>query len=194
MTGETDGRKLRKKSPRPKKTDKSNPAASETFRRLWADPVWREKMLAKNREAIERRKLNPARHYRRGVPDGMRKEEAMRKWAEARELAKKIMQHLVKTGQVDDVPECDYDIAIVKNALGEDVEIQVPRTDEAKAKDALTQTFVMAYSPMANHQTKLACLRTVLEYTKQKPTQKQDVTVKSAEDYLDLIAKEVNAT
>src|SRR5689334_5510845 len=74
----------RKQSPRPSKSGRKIPALSEAQLRLWADPEHRAKMVeARQHSAAERRK-DVAKFTRLGVPDGMRKAEAVKLWDAAR--------------------------------------------------------------------------------------------------------------
>jgi hypothetical protein len=114
----------------------------------------------RRREAI---KKDPWKHTRKGVPDGMRREDALKLWDEAREKAKAFME------------DCE-DQGIIP-------ELVVPESDEEKAKEALNEAFVMALGP-TDSRTKLQALRTVLEFTKQKPTTKIDQALSGPEEWL----------
>ena len=61
-----------------------------------------------------------------------------------------------------------------------------PENDMAKV--ALQSAFEMIALPLPP-KDRLAAVRTVLEYTKQKPATQSNVTVKSAEDFLDELAE-----
>jgi len=56
------------------------------------------------------------------------------------------------------------------------------------AAKSLEAAFEMVTSNMAARD-KLQAIRTVLEYTKQKPASKSDITLKTAEDFLDELAE-----
>lgn len=60
--------------------------------------------------------------------------------------------------------------------------------DENMAASALQSAFGMIGEPL-NPRDRLAAIRTVLEYTKQKPATQSNVTVKTAEDFLDELAE-----
>jgi len=83
------------------------PRLSKRFKELWADPEWRAKHSAK----LEAGRLakQAARHAvgdfsnpksRFGIPDGMRRPEAKRALALAREQAEKTMEDLEKAGVI----------------------------------------------------------------------------------------------
>lgn len=57
------------------------------------------------------------------------------------------------------------------------------------AKEALLSALELMREP-GSKDFKLKVIRTLLEHTHAKPTQKQDVTVRSAEDWLDEIAQQ----
>ena len=61
----------------------------------------------------------------------------------------------------------------------------VPEDEMAQA--ALKKAFTMMHEQNSTRD-KLACARTILEFTKTKPATKTDVTVKTAEDFLDELA------
>ena len=97
-------RKPRKRSTKPIK----KPAQSEAMKRRWQDPEFRARMLpqfkarmaaARERDAEDRR-LNPHKYSRLGVPDGMRKAEAMAAWAEAERKADMFIQQLKAEGRL----------------------------------------------------------------------------------------------
>ena len=65
----------------------------------------------------------------------------------------------------------------------------MPDTDEDRATAALREATIMALGP-TDKQTKLAAIRTVLEYTKSKPTSKSEVKLSSSEAFLAELAEE----
>lgn len=112
------------------------------------------------------RKLNAANSGRRTnsqIP-GKPSDLTIAQWAEVQEIArqdaKRIMQRMKDAGQVPDDPRA-------AEALQKTVETL--RTAES-AKD------------------KIAAARLILDFTKAKPAQKSEVTVRSAEDILDEMA------
>lgn len=159
-TPEKPKRKPRKTSPRTKGVHK-NSAASKRLKELWADPEWRLNHWAK----VTSRGFSYGQGTRAGVPDGMRKDEAMARWAKARASAKKTIEVLkVKT-----------------NLLGE---------DDGKAEDALETALTIMRGPNNDQKMKLAAARLVLEFTKAKPASKSIVAVDDAEAWLTKIAED----
>lgn len=187
-------RKKRRRSPRPSKTGGrvKHPNASAHFKALWADPVWREKTLAAHRVANARRKLEPHKNYRRGVPDGMRKAEADALWAKARARAEELHQIMVVNGEAVPIVTETVDVEIHDDAgnVVNTVPVQVPVSDEAKGSAALREAFVMLMCPVGRHQDRLAAARTVLEYTKPKPATKQDIRLNNAEAWLEQVVQD----
>ncbi|MFC3214616.1 hypothetical protein [Novosphingobium panipatense] len=59
--------------------------------------------------------------------------------------------------------------------------------DDPRAVEALKESMVILRT-QEDAKLKLAAARLVLDFTKAKPTSKQEITVKTAEDYLDEIA------
>lgn len=132
------------------------------------DPVLRAKRLEYNRKMHERFRairdlsngeINP---YRKGVFDGHNKESAKVYWATAQAEAKQIMKYLKENDMVE-TPENDKYASMAEEAL--EAAITVVRTP-------------------INQQTKLTAARLVLDFTKSKPASKQEVNVKTAEDWL----------
>ena len=154
-----DGRKTRKTSPRPSKGVRKISAASNKLKALWADPEWRARQQEKNRAAVAARKGQG----RFGVPDGMRKAEADKLWAEAKESAKQTMAELEKAGLFEN--------------------------DEAGAKEALEAAIGVMRSPQ-NQKIKLDAASLVLKYTKAAPASKSEITVNKAEEWLAAVAKD----
>lgn len=102
------------------------------------------------------------RSSRRGVPDGMRRDEADARWAEAKELAKKDMANLKNAGVIS--------------------------PDDERAEEAMLATLEIMRSPM-NVRERLAAARQVLEWTKAKPASKTEMTVNAAEAWLASLAE-----
>lgn len=96
---------------------------------------------------------------RYGVPNGMRRAEAHALRAEAAKKAEAFVEELYE-GQV-----------------------VVPDSDEDKAKLALKELVIIALSP-GNQSYKISAAAKVLEFTKAKPVQKQDVKISTAEQWL----------
>lgn len=153
-------RKARKVSSRPRPG--SNPATR--LRNL--DPVQQAKMQEGRRRARAAGRIMT----RVGVPDGMRKEEAEQHWARARVLADKFIKVMEQKNVVE--------------------EVVVPDSEEAMAKEALREAFVMAVSPL-EAKSKIAAINTVLNFTKAKPESKSKLTINKAEDWLAEVAQDM---
>lgn len=132
------------------------PATSEALKRRWQDPAYRAA-----------RKNNPMKYQRWGIPDGMKKAEAMERWAEARAKARRFIEIMEEEGTLP--------------------KVVVPHSDEEKAKLVLEEATAIALSPMAMTQHKIAAIRTVLEWTKSKPVQKTAVAIDNAEAWLNAV-------
>ena len=113
--------------------------------------------------------INP---YRKGVFDGYTKATAEVAWKKAREEAKAIMKHLKENGMVDTPAEGDKYAQF--------------------ADEALEAAITIVRTPM-NEQQRLAAARLVLDFTKSKPVAKNEVTVKTAEDWLANVLEEVKS-
>lgn len=137
------------------------PDLAEAMKQRWADPEYREKMRLVHESIKERRKQDPAKFTRTGVPDGMRRRTAKRLWAKAEAAADRYIQMLKDEG---DLP-------------------QIPNTEEAMAEAALKEAFKLA-TVSGDSKIKIAAIRTVLDFTKSKPESKSKVTVETAEDWL----------
>lgn len=92
-------------------------------------------------------------------------------WAVARVRAEEIIQKMKDNGQLDDDKFPDLS------------QVEVPGSDEAIAKAALTEAVTIALGPV-DRKSKLAALKMVLDFTKQKPAQKVDAKINSVEDWL----------
>lgn len=113
--------------------------------------------------------INP---YRKGVFDGYTKATAEIAWKKAREEAKAIMKHMKENGMVD---------------------TPAPGDKHAQfAEEALEAAITIVRTPM-NEQQRLAAARLVLDFTKSKPVAKNEVTVKTAEDWLQNVLEDVKA-
>lgn len=124
-------------------------------------PGYREWNLLRRKQDSEF--MTPNRS-RAGVPDGMRKEEAMKLWAEARKKAQVHMANLKKLGLLSD--------------------------DEIVVK-ATNATLEILESPL-NQDMRLKAARQLLEWFKAKPVSKSEVTVNAAEAWLASIAEDAN--
>jgi hypothetical protein len=117
-------------------------------------------------QAIERL-ANPLKFSRIGTPNGMTRRSAAPLWKKARQQADRYVQKMKDEGVISDVI--------------------VPDSDEAKGVAALHQATVIALGP-SDKVTKLAAIRTVLEYTRSKPESKSKMTINTSEQWLAAIA------
>lgn len=58
------------------------------------------------------------------------------------------------------------------------------------AKAALKESIAIMKNGLTANKEKLVAARLVLDFTKAKPAQKQDITVRSAEDWLEEVVKD----
>jgi len=116
--------------------------------------AWREWLAAD-------KKAHPEKYYRTGVPDGMRKHQADKLRAACRAKATEFMA-----------------------MIGEPIDptIEIPDTDEGKARAALHELAVIALFP-GDMKTKVTALNALLSYTKEKPVTKGETTL-NAGDWL----------
>jgi hypothetical protein len=142
-------------------------AVSEAQKKLWQNAEHRAKMVAARRKLIPLWKAHPERFSRRGVPNGMRKPEAMKLWSEANRLADLAMRGFEARGVVPKVP----------------MPTGIPETDEEIASLCLREACVLALGP-GDKRTKLQAIGTVLKYTKPRPKQRLAMASTSAEDWL----------
>lgn len=168
----------RKKSARGKGAPRATKATSARLKELWATPEFREKMKRRDKARIAAAKADPAKFYRYGVPDGMRRAEAEHLWARANELADRFIEGLKAKGELPDLPR-----QVAKNSDGG---IFVPPSDEGKAEGALREAFVLAVGP-STPRVKAQAINIVLTYTKAKPTGKEALLRDRPEDFLNTL-------
>jgi hypothetical protein len=138
---------------------------SEAQKKLWRNPEHRAKMVAARRALIPEWQAHPERFSRRGVPNGWKKADALKAWAEARRLAGFAIKGFEKLGVVpsETIPDSDAEIA----------------------KLCLREACVLALGPGNDKQTKLQAINVILRFTKPKPFRRQATTLRwSAEDWL----------
>lgn len=157
---------------RPRERSKRNPAASERSKLLWQDPAYREKVLAK-RQAIIDAKPKSERHSRVGVPNGMRRPHAKRLWGVARKQAKRFIKIMEDNGELE--------------------KVVIPGSDADMAKRALAEAFTLAVGPNTEVKTKIAALKVVLDFTKEKPVSKQKLTLDKSEEWLAALEAEMKS-
>ncbi|WP_036030963.1 hypothetical protein [Bradyrhizobium yuanmingense] len=175
-------KKPRKKSRRTKGASRATAATSARLKELWAKPEFREKMKQRDQARIAVAKRNPAKFYRCGVPDGMRRPDAERLWARANELADLFIQFLKEKGDIPDKRHA--------GTLTEDG-IFVPETDEGKAELALREAFVLAVGP-SSPRVKARAINIVLTFTTPRPARKAALMLDRPEDLLDAIINDAD--
>lgn len=167
-----------------------------------APPTRKQKVLHWRRAAMYRRRAKKGIETKRlrghisvlypgfrggnrvGIPNGMRRPEAEKLWAEARAKAEVIYQVMVEKGIAPPLTDENCEEVTVKGLHDEDVIVKVPKTDEGKAGLALKMAVVEMLSPLTKQSARQAAIRTVLEWTKAKPASKSEVTVNKAEEWL----------
>lgn len=142
------------KRPRQRAESLPRPDRSEFWKKYWAQPGIREK-----------RRANPKRYTRVGIPDGLDREYADLLWWEAGVFADKYMTEFEEAGVV----RPDDQI--------------LPESDEAAGKAALREAVKIALGPVPL-QHKLSAINIVLQYTKQKPISKVEASLKTPEEWL----------
>lgn len=164
-------RKKRQTSPRPNKSGRKNPIASDLWKAKWADPETRERWLAQRAMKRELRKHTYKKPSRIGVPDGMRKDEAVALWDKAKAEAKRFIQIMTDKGLVNDVV--------------------IPGSEEEMAKNVLENAYAMAVGPLTDAKTRAGYQRLVLEYTKAKPESKSKLTLENSAEWLSALAQDM---
>ena len=108
---------------------KSNPRPNQSIaiKRCWADPAYRAKRAEGQKQHFLDRVANPDKYSRVGIPNGMRRAEAMAMWESAATLADEAMRQLQERG---DLPA-----------------VTIPDTDEALANLAIREAFKVALGP-----------------------------------------------
>lgn len=103
---------------------------------------------------------------RTGVPDGMRRDEIDKKRAKANAYAKRIVKLMVEK----------YDI------------------NDQRAEEALEYAVTVVRTKADGTRDRLQAARLILDFCKQKPASKSEVTLKSAEDLLAELEKAENGS
>jgi hypothetical protein len=137
-------------------------------RKAHSGNVW-AKMTPEERSAyarLIRAKRDPSTFKNAGRKKGVPSAYTAAQWEAHRAAQKPIIQRIMKK----------------MSANG-----QLP--DDPNAQEAMKEAMVVLRSQVP-WQGKLAAARLVLDFTKSKPTTKAEVTVKSAEDYLDDMAED----
>ena len=131
----------------------------------WADPEWREYLIAVRAASRARSQLrgkNP--HSRAGIPTGMNKTQAMWFRRQAKREATMTMKKLDAAGVLDDADE--------------------------QAREALHTGLTIMRNVAMNARERLAAAKMVLEYTKAKPAQKTELTLNKAEEWLAAVTQD----
>jgi hypothetical protein len=177
-------RKPRRKSLRPGRSGNTKPRKSEALRKRWQGHEYR----AKETERLRVMARDPSRRSRVGVPDGMRRAEAEKLWAEARVKATRIVDELEKAGVISFNTSAELQgsgLVDKDTALAHEAKLRAADyTEEEMAKAALKEAVVMALSPLTDAKLKAASVRIVLDWTRAKPTTKADLRLESAEAWL----------
>jgi hypothetical protein len=164
-------RKTRKTSPRPNKSGTKSAERSAKFKAMWADPETRERWLASKKFLRETRGHTYKKPSRMGVPDGMRKDEAMALWEKSKAEARKFIQIMEEK---DLLPK-----------------VTVPGSEEEMAKKVLEEAYVYAVGPLTDAKTKAAYMRVVLDFTKSKPESKQKLSLENSAEWLAALAADM---
>jgi hypothetical protein len=157
----------RKTSSRTKRFPRK-PAAGARLKELWQTPEFREKMRQRDIKRLAMQKQDPIKFSRTGVPDGMRRRHAVPARAQAEAAAKRF----IKKMQNEDI-----------------LPIPEPGSEEAMAQAALKEAYAMAVM-QGDDRTRIAAIRTVLEWTKAKPASTQKINLTS-DDWLEAAVQEM---
>jgi hypothetical protein len=117
----------------------------------------------------------------------MTRAQADEAWANARAQAEEVFRDMVEKNVIADVSPDDFELVLVE-LQGTVKQVLVPKTDEGKAASAIKELAVLALGPIPQRD-KLGALKTLLEFTKAKPTTK--VEVNKAEDVLAAALKDI---
>jgi hypothetical protein len=114
------------------------------------------------------------RFVRRGIPDGFggRKDEVIRIRQTARAEAREIVAYMKKNDMIAEDPRAE-------EALESMIEVVRAKDDEGMHLHGV--------------QHRIAAARTVLDFTKQRPATKSDVTLTKAEDFLSAVVADMTA-
>lgn len=95
---------------------------------------------------------------------------------------KKLIEHLKVV--LRQRAERWYKMAVKQNII--------ETVDDERAEEALKELAVISMNPAIKVESRLAALNAILNFTKRKPAQKSEVTVRRAEDFLDEISKDIS--
>jgi hypothetical protein len=146
-------------------------------------------MKKRDEARVQAMKEEPWRFFRRGVPNGMRKRDAKPLWERAYQLADRFIKIMKEHGELPDDTEA---LVMIDAQDGKDPElIAVPKSDAGKAEAALREAFILAVGPSTQN-IKIQAINTVLNFTKSKPESKSKLTLDKAEDFLSMVADDLN--
>jgi hypothetical protein len=159
-----------------KKTGYKRPPAQHTFTGRKQPTSWMLRIkpdhpeycpeLAKKHYLMTQANGRKGAAARVGLPEGYRRAEWNKIWAKRQQKAKVMVQKMKDTGVLDET-----------------------RTkDDERAEVALEFATAVVLSPEYNVKERLNAARTLLDFTKKKPAAVQDVTVRTAEDFLAALA------
>lgn len=158
-----------KKKPGPKraKRKKAPPVKKHRLKGTTPGPKMKMLLIPGYREWWNLRQKQNSQYMiesrsRFGIPDGMRKAEALKAWAEARRKAEKHMANMKKAGLMPD--------------------------DNEIIEKATLATLEILEGPM-NQDMKLKAANQLLTFFKAKPASKSEVTVNAAEAWLASLAE-----
>ncbi len=140
-------------------------AAKNSPNAVWKTPEWQAKRAA----ARVRGGQNSSRA---GVPNGYTRDGVKRARRVYRTQAIRLVQKIIEMA---------------------DEETKKILTEDERARQALevsTEIMLSKGNELVSTKDRIAAARTVLEWTKKKPAVQNDVTVRTAEDFLDDLAKE----
>jgi hypothetical protein len=154
----------------------------------WQDPGYRAKMAERDSKREELRKADPERFTRTGIPNGMRKDEALRLWAVAEAQADKSIQTLKAAGLLPEtVANASQSATTSTVVIGAQSSVTVPDTGDGMAEAALREVFKIALGPTGTR-AKLAALAIILKFTSLKPMEVIQLATGTAESVLDELA------
>src|SRR6478735_4917513 len=115
----------------PRSKRKYRASHSEALKAKWQEPTYRAKMSERDRRREEQRQAEPGRFSRLGIPNGMRREEAQKRWAVADRKADRSIQTLKDAGMLAETTTA----------------ATIPDTDEGMAEAVLREAFRLALGP-----------------------------------------------
>jgi membrane-bound ClpP family serine protease len=149
--------------------------------RLWNDPETRPMMIERNRQSAKKGGRPE------GVADGTTKEQIAKLRPQAEAKAERIITAMARDDE--DLNNLTPDeLEFVNLAKSRELAETLVDDEKKTAREALKEAITIAIMP-GNRQTKLAAIRTVLEYTKAKPASTVNSNVNAAEDFLLALAK-----